>query len=162
MQSRSLALIAILLLPASGALAADDLVDVYQTAQQADPVFQQAKANLKAVEEAVPQARAGLLPDIRATGNYDRVDREQTTQATTQTINDNAYSYGVRLTQPVFRYDRIQQLDQAEARVAQAKAELAAARQDLFLRVAERYFAILDAREALAAAEAAIRGGELN
>ena len=153
MHSRSLALVAVLLLAPVGALAADDLIDVYETAQRTDPVFRQAQANLEAVEEAIPQARAGLLPDIRATGNADVVDQEQTT-TTTQNINDTSFSYGVRLTQPLLRYDRIQQLDRAEMRVAQAQAELAAARQDLLLRVADRYFAILDAREALAAAEA--------
>lgn len=154
MRRRALMLVSLsaLVLPAVGAT--QDLLSVYKTARQSDPVFQQAQADLKAVEEAVPQARAGLLPDVRASANYDRVDREQTTRNNTQSINDNSYAYGVRLTQPVFRYDRIQQLDQAEARVASAQAELAAARQDLFLRVAERYFATLDAREALAAAQA--------
>ena len=160
MRKRTLVWLVVLACFPPGGQAAEGLIDVYEAARQNDPVFKQARANLRAVEEALPQARAGLLPDVRASGNYELIDREQTTARNTEDINDDAYTYGVRLTQPVFRYDRLMQLDQAEARVAQAQAELAAARQDLFLRVAERYFAVLDAREALNATEAEKRAVE--
>jgi len=160
MCKRTLVWLVVLACFPTGGHAAEGLIDVYEAARQNDPVFKQARANLRAVEEALPQARAGLLPDVRASGNYKLIDREQTTARNTEDISDDAYTYGVRLTQPVFRYDRLMQLDQAEARVAQAQAELAAARQDLFLRVAERYFAVLDAREALNAAEAEKRAVE--
>lgn len=153
-----LALMTLLVLVPTLAPAGEDLLDVYETARRSDPVFQQAKTNLEAVKEQVPQARAGLLPDIRATGNIERVDRTQTVEQmggeNTTFVNDNAYNVAVTLTQPVLDFESIQRLDQADARVAQAQAELAAAREGLFLRVAERYFGILDAREALAAAEA--------
>lgn len=152
MRRRLLALIP--LFAAASAGAADDLLSVYKTARQKDPVFQQAKAELEAVEEAMPQARAGLLPDLRATGNIDRIDRNQTVGDQLTRVNDESYSVAVRLTQPILDFESIQRLDQAEAQIARAQAELAAARQDLFLRVAERYFAVLDAREELAAANA--------
>ncbi|MDZ7811075.1 MAG: TolC family outer membrane protein [Arhodomonas sp.] len=66
----------------------------------------------------------------------------------------NSLNYGVELRQPLYRYADFQQMDVAEATVAQAEARFAAAEQALMSRTAERYFAVLDAEVALAAARA--------
>lgn len=53
----------IILLFTSQVMAAD-LMQVYQQATQSDPTFRAARASMMANEEAVPQARALLLPTI--------------------------------------------------------------------------------------------------
>ncbi|MGH8514675.1 MAG: TolC family outer membrane protein, partial [Gammaproteobacteria bacterium] len=63
--------------------------------------------------------------------------------------------YTLRLTQPVFRYDRWVQLRQAGTRIQQAAAEVDAARQDLEVRVSERYFEVLAAQDELVFSRAA-------
>lgn len=146
---------------ATPALAQDDLLGIYRLARESDPVFRQAIADRQAREEALPQARSALRPDVEATGGYDWVDSDR--DPTTGTAfeggveGDDQFrelSYGVQLTQPLFRYRAARTVEQADANVAQAQADFAFAEQELVLRVAERYFAVLDARERLEASRA--------
>lgn len=57
--------------------------------------------------------------------------------------------YTLSITQPVYHYDRTLQYRQADTRIQQANAEFGAARQDLIIRVAERYFDVLAAMDTL-------------
>ncbi|PWG64894.1 TolC family outer membrane protein [Sediminicurvatus halobius] len=158
---RRLSAVLALTLAASGgpALAQDDLLGIYRLARESDPVFQQAIADRRAREEALPQARSALRPDVEATGGYDWVDSESDPTAGTafEGSNDDTYqelSYGVQLNQPLFRYSAARSVEQADASVEQAQADFAFAEQELVLRVAERYFAVLDARERVEASRA--------
>jgi len=128
--------------------AADNLLSVYRQALDADPAYRAATAAWQAALEAKPQSRAGVLPSLTLSGNLsrDRFD-PRTDSPTTYATNQN---YGIGLRQPVYRRDRFIQLQQADSRIAQADAQYAAARQDLILRVAIRYFAVLGARDNLA------------
>lgn len=142
------------LLAVPAAPAADDLLGIYRQALRNDPVFAQARADLGARREAIPQARAEILPDLRATAAFERVDQDQETAfgSTSDAFDDQ--SYGVEVTQPLLRLDRFRERDRATNLVSQAEAEFEAARQDLIVRVAERYFGVLDQRETLTAARA--------
>ncbi|HHJ80763.1 MAG TPA: type I secretion protein TolC, partial [Candidatus Tenderia electrophaga] len=57
--------------------------------------------------------------------------------------------YSLNLRQALYRWDYISQLRQAKASVRQAEAELNQAYQDIILRVAQRYFDVLAARDEL-------------
>ncbi|MEO0578749.1 MAG: TolC family protein, partial [Pseudomonadota bacterium] len=59
---------ALLCLPALAG--AESLLEVYQQALQSDPQVREAEANRLAAEEASPQARGALLPQITASGQY--------------------------------------------------------------------------------------------
>ena len=50
--------------PAAG----EDLLQIYRDAERNDPTLAGARANYAATKEAVPQARAGLLPNVSVTG----------------------------------------------------------------------------------------------
>jgi len=146
-------------LAAAPAFAAQDLMDVYQQAKQSDPQIKQAKAQYQAAQEAKPQARAGLLPQLNAGAEASRTHQETTysnapalLQNSTQDYN--TYQYSINLTQPLFRWSTYKRLDQADASVAQAAAQYAAAEQDLMVRVANRYFGVLDAVDRLQVAQA--------
>lgn len=135
--------------------AADDLLDVYLQARRNDPVLAQAQAAFRAVEELRPQARATLLPSLSASAEQSWVDQEQDLTLTGQSSdNYNSDGYALQLTQPLFRYASLKLLRQAKARIAQAQAELTAAEQQQILRVAQAYFGVLAAADALAFARA--------
>ena len=127
---------------------AEGLASIYEQARSSDPQFQQDIADLNARQELLPQAKAGLRPNASLNSTFDAIDNRNT--------NDQyrELTYGISLRQPLYRHSRSQAVDQADAQVSQAQAEFAFAEQELILRVAERYFAVLDAREALDAAEA--------
>lgn len=58
-----------------GALPASDLLDYYRIAEQQDQTLQAARFQRDAAIEAAPQARSYLLPQLSASGTYER-DRE--------------------------------------------------------------------------------------
>ena len=126
---------------------ADDLVSVFQLAVDSDPEYQAALDAHKAALEILPQSRAALLPNIGLRGDvsrnrFDPRNSGDTTYATNQT-----YSVGLR--QALYQRERFLQLEQADSRIAQADAELVAARQDLILRTATRYFLVLGGQDNL-------------
>src|SRR5690625_2532848 len=141
---RSVILAALLALPA--AHAADDLMTVYREAVRSDPVLRQAEAARAATAERLPQARSALLPSLSASGSYNWTETDD---------NDwTGSSLGLQASQPIFRYSALVLQRQARALVSQADLELEAARQELILRVAERYFAVLAAESSVRLAEA--------
>lgn len=130
---------------------ADDLLSVYTLALQSDPQFKAAEATYDAALEAIPQAWAGLLPDIGLGGDVSRNryhEREPLPGEDENTYYTNK-TYAVLLRQTVYHRERFVQLKQADRQVAQADAEWVAAQQDLILRVATRYFTVLGAQDNL-------------
>ncbi len=145
---------------------AADLVAVYQRALQNDPQIREADANRLASREARPQALAGLLPQIDASGGYTQTDQEfsrvslQDTDLTPVDIatesDTEGYQYQVQLRQALFRWDQWAALRRANAEVAQAEANFGAAQQELIQRTAQRYFDVLAAQDTVDAAQAAL------
>jgi outer membrane protein len=134
-----------------GAAQADSLYEIYQLAQERDPTLRAAAAARDAALEVKPQSRAGLLPVIGLSGDVSRNsydDRAALPGVANPTYSTNQ-SYSLSLTQPVFRWDRWVALEQADSLVAQAQAQYGAAEQELMVRTAERYFAVLGAQDAL-------------
>ncbi|UCE75671.1 MAG: TolC family outer membrane protein [Gammaproteobacteria bacterium] len=130
-----------------------DLITVYREAARTNPQLAAAAASLQAVRESRPQAMAGLLPSIDATGVIERQRLKDLNQsAPADTVTNKLAS--LDLIQPLFRYDRWIQLEQSDSEIARAEAEYAAAEQELMVQVAERYFSVLDAQDNLEFAEA--------
>src|SRR6056297_2262445 len=165
-----------LLLPLAALFAAlpagaEFLLEVYQRALQSDPLIREAEANRRATEEAVPQARGLLLPQLSASASESRGTAEgasafQQVTPTGETITvtsdfqDESIEttlWQIELRQTVFRWDQFVGLKQAGKQVARAEANFEAAQQDLILRVTNRYFEVLAAEDALEAAQASKR-----
>jgi outer membrane protein len=126
--------------------AAEDLMQVYREAQQNDPAIAAARANWEATQERVPQARAGLLPNVAlsasANANYFGTNLDSNPHVG---IN-RGFGLGgltVSASQPLYRYANSVAYSQAVEQVQQADYTLASARQDLILRVAAAYFDVL-------------------
>ncbi|MHB8562385.1 MAG: TolC family outer membrane protein [Acidiferrobacteraceae bacterium] len=151
----------LVLLALAGSAHAADLRTVYHWARQNDARFQGARAALAAAKEQIPEARAGLLPQLAASGS------DTGTRAAT-VFNDpvfgpsavnrsvGAWTWMVQLTQPVLRISRIFAYQASQWRVRQAFARYAEARQDLILRVTRAYFNVLTANARMAVATAEV------
>ncbi|WP_045882502.1 TolC family outer membrane protein [Pseudomonas chlororaphis] len=129
-----------------------DLWRVYQDARQNNSALAAARADQAARAEAVPQARAGLLPTLSA--NAELNSTSTSLHQPRQDTQRSGTSYQAVLNQPIFRADRWFALKAAEAEDQQAQLELAAAEQKLMLDSAQAYFGLLKAQDALAAAKA--------
>src|SRR5437868_2653632 len=157
-----LALASILTVGASAAHGAN-LLEIYEKAKQADPTIRQADANRLATRENKPQAWAVLLPLLTASGSGTRTNGETTSPNSrnftdpvtgqivpisgTSTTHATDKGYSITLSQTIFRWDQLVALKRADAQVAQAEATYLAAEQDLIVRVAQRYFAVLAAKD---------------
>ncbi|MDG4548920.1 MAG: TolC family outer membrane protein [Candidatus Contendobacter sp.] len=131
---------------------AEDLLQVYHQALDSDPVLKAAAASREASQEAKPQARALLLPNIGVTADQGRtfgIAGSPTGQS-----SFNSHNYAIGLVQPV--YNRRSQVQQrvADAVVGQSDVDLQNIRNELILRVAQGYFGVLAALDYLTYATA--------
>jgi outer membrane protein len=147
-------LFAAMLMVATTHASADDLVSVYREALDSDPVFAQARAQQAADREQISITRAGLLPSILLTGDVYEVDQKLETSGVTRDSNFRNDSALLSLSQPVYRGQNIATHRQARFLVEQSEAQLAAAGQDLMLRVSRAYFDVLLADDTLEFARA--------
>ena len=142
------------LLSASASLgSASDLATLYDLAVNNDPQLAAAKATFMAAKQTAPQARAGLLPNISASGQTDDIKRTfPGSGIPADEYNDN--SWRAVLVQPVFRLDRWFQFQGAKNIEAAAAANFANEQQELIFRVADSYLNILEANAQLVSARA--------
>ena len=126
---------------------AEDIITSYQLAAESDPTLRAAEAARNASLEVAPQSLANLLPQLGFDGRVSRDrfhPRNDGDGRTTYYTNKN---YRVQLRQAVYQRADFIQLKQADSIIAQANAEYEAAVQELILRVATRYFAVLGAQD---------------
>jgi outer membrane protein len=124
---------------------AANLSDVYRQALANDPVYQQAVAQRFATNENVPINLAPMLPQAGISGgpllNKSRITGIPDSAALSTT--SRGYSFTLSLSQTVFNYAQFKAFTSARATGRQADAALFAATQNLMLRVAQAYFAVL-------------------
>ena len=147
---KTLALLISALLGATSAQA-NDLLTVYREAQAYDAQFAAARASLAAGKEKDAQGLSGLLPTIGLYANtvWNEIDSTRGGPVTLST-DYNSNRWQVRLAQPIFRWQNFMAYRQGELGAAQAGVQFGLARQDLILRVAQAYFDVLLAQEAVA------------
>ena len=149
---RAVALPVAVALPAP--VPAETLMQIMELALANDSEFLAAGAANRAAQEIRPQARAGLLPNAGV-----RLDANRNEGHRTHRIS-RTWSIVLSVEQPIYRRDRLIALEQADSRISQADALYAAARQDLMMRVSQRYFDVLEAEDELSFAQATLEAFE--
>jgi outer membrane protein len=140
---------ALALLLAAGTAGAVNLETVYEQALVADPTMQQAEALHLATREQRTQAILGMMP---LDTNVSKTWNGRNGDSTATPILGN-----LALTVNLFSWDKWIALKQASSVVAQGEANYLAAQQELIARVAQQYFAVLAAKDALAAQDSALQ-----
>ncbi len=137
---------------------ADNLLDVYESARSNDATYLAAIAEYNAAREASPQAWSAVLPQINLQGTHAKVDRNTTSvNSSFITLGKRNFTndiYSLTLTQTIFRKKQFEQINQADAQVAQAQADFENKKHELILRVAQRYFDVLGTKDTLIFAQA--------
>jgi outer membrane protein len=125
-----------------------DLLSLYREAAFNDPVFNAAKYSFMAGKEKRWQGFSVLLPQVVGTANETKTDL---TSAGTNIRRPDLMSRGwsLRLTQPLFNWDKFEQARQGDLNADIAEAQFSAAEQDLVIRVTEAYFNLLNAQDSL-------------
>lgn len=131
---------------------AADLLQVYQEARANDAPYASARAALTAGEEKTVQGRAGLLPTIALSGLYNRNTLDSDPVPGHLDYSGNAYT--LSLSQPLFRVANWEEYQEGKLSAAASEAQFAQAQQDLIVRVAQAYFDVLAAQDALESLQA--------
>ncbi len=131
-----------------------DLSKTMELAQQYDTTFQAAYANYLATSEASSQTTAAVLPQIGFDAYMRRGETETDRSGVVNTSDNNADGYSLSLSQVIFDKTVFDNLDQGDAIVAKAIADLETAKQDTIVRVATAYFDVLTAIDTLETASA--------
>ena len=124
----------------------NDLLTLYRQAALSDPVFNSAKYDYIAGKEKLWQGFSVLMPQVNAVGSE---TKNNLTKKGDPEVQLKSRAWSVRLTQPLFNWDKWEQFRQGDLAASIAEAQYAAAEQSLVLRVTEAYFNVLNAQDTL-------------
>jgi outer membrane protein len=134
-----------------------DLVEAVQRAKRYDATFLAAYANYVAVSESSSQSLAAALPQVAINAFVQRGKTENDRAGVITKFDDNNDGYSLSLNQVVFNKTIFENIGQGNAIAAQALADFEVAKQDMVIGVAQAYFAVLTAKDALETVEAEIK-----
>ena len=149
-------LVAIGTITSMSSVYAVDLLDVFHHAQASDQTYKSAEATYMGTYTTLDQSKAKLLPNLGLTGGWTRTIQTTNTDddyggptvaAGNALTKNNAYTYTLTLTQPLFNWQAFKAYDQVKLNVKYAAATYAAAAQDLIMRTATAYFDVLEAQD---------------
>ena len=131
-----------------------DFKQVYQAALEQDATIRASRAAADSGRERLPQARAGLMPQVSASAgrNFNSLDTTSPNiLGELGTTNDRYFSdnKSLQLRQPLVNMQRWLQFEQAKSMVAETEATLDRDLQNLVVRVAGAYFEYLMSDEQL-------------
>ena len=131
-----------------------DLKQVYQAALEQDANIRASRAAADSGRERLPQALAGLLPQVSASVGRNNNDLNSTAPnilGNPVTTNNKYFSdnKSLQLRQPLVNMQRWQQFQQAKSVVEEVEANLDRDLQNLVVRVSSAYFETLMADEQL-------------
>ena len=153
----------LIMLSAEGWAQGAGLLDLYQLAKENDAALRAAEANYQATLMNYPIARARLLPQISFNTRHSEWNEQKIRGvffgggAERETSREYRYSGGswsLNLSQTLFNARHYMQLRKSISQAEQAELRYAAERQNLIIRLAEAYFALLTAEKTLEFAEA--------
>jgi outer membrane protein len=119
-----------------GSSSKTDLWSVYLLARAHDPRFAAQRLRRDAAQQALPQARAALRPQLSFSSNLGRSYDDDLEHS-------DSLQSSVSLNQSLYNRSSSLAVQQARYRIAAAEADYREAEQDLILRVAQAYFAVL-------------------
>src|SRR6218665_706914 len=134
---------------------AQSLQEIYDVARAYDASYLSARALADSAQYKAAQADALARPSLGlgVTGTHQRSDLPSGSN-----INSDTVQAGLTGRYALFNRANSLTIDQAQRSLSVAQADLEAAEQDLIVRVAQAYFDVLAAQDALSAARAAKAG----
>jgi outer membrane protein len=151
-------LLAPLIFAAASSSWSQSLQEVYEAARGYDASYLAARAQAESAQFRAAQANALRLPNVVANGSASRAETDLPTNLLTnptgERIGTNVGNAEIVGRQPLFNRDNDARISQADTLLQTAQADLRTAEDELIVRVAQTYFDVLVAQDALAAATA--------
>lgn len=130
--------------PAAGQTLQEALAMAYAN----NPTLQAARAQLRAVDENVPQALAGWRPTVQITGSVGRTESDIRSGGVTRSVSRDPLSASAGITQPLFQGGRtVASTRLAENQVLAQRARLLATEQQVLQDTISAYVAVIRDQE---------------
>jgi outer membrane protein len=133
------------------------LATAVEEALRYDAAFLSAQKKAEADATLSGQGLGRLLPTAQATASRSRTDFDVAGSSNLDYSGRYSNSYGLRLTQPLFRLDSFAEFSQLRERAVAGASNFAQAKSDLLLRVTQAYFDVLIAQDSLASVNAELK-----
>ncbi len=137
-----------------GAAQAQNLPTLLEAARSHDAAYLAARAQFDAATFRVEQSRALKRPSVTADATMGRTTNSTPFSPSVTGSSTDATTTNLNASQPLFNRASDLALTQAEKSLGVARADLETAEQDLIIRVAQAYFDVLAARDALTTVQA--------
>jgi outer membrane protein len=124
---------------------AADLLTAYRDALQNDPIFHGAQAEFLATREQLPQSLSRFFPNVASV--FSTTGNKMTTTGEAYYFNERIL--GLTVNQTILNFSYLSQVSAASLKNKQAAVLLHVQAQDLILRLAKAYFAVLEAQDML-------------
>ena len=154
MKQLTRSVISLFLCSAASTASALDLKEAMALAQEYDTTFQAAYAAYLAASEASSQSTSAVLPQVGFNAFIQRGRTENDRPTGVTKADNDSDGYSLDINQVIFDKTIFDNLDQGDAAVAKAVADLEIAKQDTIVRVARAYFDVLTAIDTLETASA--------
>lgn len=140
----AVALVATLaLLSGAPEVSAETLEEALVRAYESNPTLLARRAQLRAVDEGVPQALSGWRPTVSVTGDASRQQSYNNTRSSPTSRYTSPYGASLEITQPLFNASTSPAVARAENQVRAERAALLSAEQDVLQSVINAYLAVL-------------------
>lgn len=132
--------IAVLLAAAASPASAQTLKEALVAAYNNNPTLQAARAQLRAVDEQVPQARSNYYPTITGNGDLGRSSVDQKSSFFGTSEDRDPRSASIVISEPIYRGGRtVAETERAENAVKSGRAQLLSTEQSVLLSAATAY-----------------------
>ena len=131
-----------------GSAQAQSLLALYDAARGYDAAYQSARAQAESLVFKAEQARALMRPSVNATAGWAE-SRSETPYSTTTVTRLSQQTVAVTAQQSLFNRGNDKIIAQADKAIEVARSQLGATEQDLIVRLAQAYFDVLAASDAL-------------
>ncbi|MDJ0654155.1 MAG: TolC family outer membrane protein [Xanthomonadales bacterium] len=139
----------------AGQARGEDLMDVYRLALQNDPQLRQASAVVRSTRENKTQAFSNFLPNLSGNATYsDSSGDFELVNGQVGSFDSQRENIGLTLNQSIYDQRNYTRMDAARSQISQSDADYQSALNSLLTRVAESYFGVLTAEDALKFAQA--------
>ena len=128
---------------------AQSLVDLYESARAFDASYQSAKSQFDATMAKAEQARSAVLPTVGLSAGLSLGTIDNSLGAKAKQGGFNSQSATLSASHPLYRPANEASFQQGEKQKDLAQWQLAAADQDLIIRVSQAYFDVLAAQDNL-------------
>jgi outer membrane protein len=153
--------VALALAGLGSAASAENLVELFDAARGYDATYLSTRAQAESAEYGAAISKAAWLPTVSANGGATRAEVKPaepyvTGPGTTSrdSVAANDITANITARQAIYNAANTPTIEQAYKRLEQARIALAAAEQDLIVRVSQAYFDVLNAQDALTTARA--------